>query len=131
MSFKCTVVTPEQQVLDETVSQVIIPAHDGQLGVLTGRAPILVRIGAGPLRIDSPNAKTRNVFIAGGIAQMKDNVLTILTEVATDPASIDAAAAQADLDAALKRPAPNQYAADEKAKAINIARAKLATAAAR
>ena len=40
MSFQCTVVTPEQQILDETVTQVILPAHDGQMGILTGRAPL-------------------------------------------------------------------------------------------
>lgn len=128
MSFKCTVVTPEQQVLDETVSQVILPAHDGQLGIRTGRAPLLVRIGAGPLRIDSPTAKSRSIFIAGGIAQMRDNVLTILTATATDPATINTASAQAELDTALKRTTTNQYAADEKAKAIKVARAKLAAA---
>jgi hypothetical protein len=48
MSFQCTVVTPEQQVMDETVTQAILPAHDGQLGVLTNRAPILVCGGTYP-----------------------------------------------------------------------------------
>ena len=47
MSFQCTVVTPEQQVLDETVTQAILPAHDGQMGILTGRAPLLVKLGVG------------------------------------------------------------------------------------
>ena len=52
MSFQCTVVTPEQQVLDETVTQAILPAHDGQIGILTDRAPLLVKLGVGPLRLD-------------------------------------------------------------------------------
>jgi len=41
MSFHCVVVTPEQQAADETVSQVILPAHDGEIGILTDRAPCL------------------------------------------------------------------------------------------
>ena len=39
MSFQCVIVTPEQQLLDETVSQAIVPAEDGLIGILTGRAP--------------------------------------------------------------------------------------------
>lgn len=39
MAFKCVVVTPEQQLLDESLTQAIIPAYDGLLGILTDRAP--------------------------------------------------------------------------------------------
>ena len=38
MSFRCVVVTPEQQTLDETITQAIIPVHDGLIGILTDRA---------------------------------------------------------------------------------------------
>ena len=39
MAFQCTIVTPEHQVLDESVRQAIVPAHDGLIGILTDRAP--------------------------------------------------------------------------------------------
>ena len=89
MSFQCVVVTPEQQTLDETVSQVVLPAHDGEIGILTDRAPLLVKLGVGELRIDLKGGQKRSYFIDGGIAQMKDNKLTILTNEATDPNAID------------------------------------------
>ena len=38
MPFHVVIVTPEHQVLDETVSQAILPAHDGEIGILTDRA---------------------------------------------------------------------------------------------
>jgi F-type H+-transporting ATPase subunit epsilon len=79
MSFQCTLVTPEQQVLDELITQAIIPAHDGLVGILTDRAPLLVKLGAGPLRLDLPNKTSKEFKITGGVAQMKDNKLTILT----------------------------------------------------
>ena len=50
MSFQCIVVTPEQEVLDAKVTQVILPADDGLIGILTNRAPMLARIGKGPRR---------------------------------------------------------------------------------
>jgi F-type H+-transporting ATPase subunit epsilon len=96
MSFQCVVVTPEQQVLDETVTQAILPAHDGQIGILTDRAPLLVKLGLGPLRLDLSAGQRRTLFIDGGIAQMKDNRLTILTQEALAPDAINVETARAE-----------------------------------
>jgi F-type H+-transporting ATPase subunit epsilon len=82
MGFQCTVVTPEQQAFDAEATQVILPTHDGLIGILKDRAPILVKVGKGSLRIDLPGGKSKHFAIDGGIAQMKDNKLTILTQTA-------------------------------------------------
>ena len=83
MAFRCVIVTPEQQTLDESVTQAIMPAHDGLIGIMTDRAPLLVKLAAGPLRVDLAAGGSRTYAIKGGIAQMKSNTLTILTNVAT------------------------------------------------
>jgi len=82
MAFNCVVVTPEQQVIDESVTQAIVPVVDGLLGILTDHAPLLAKLGAGPLRLDLASGQSRQYAIEGGIAQMKDNRLTILTNSA-------------------------------------------------
>ena len=82
MSFQCTVVTPEQQAFDAPVTQAILPAHDGLMGILTHRAPLLVKLGKGELRLDLPGGGSTRFKLDGGIAQMLDNKLTILTEKA-------------------------------------------------
>ena len=79
MSFQCTVVTPEQQAFDAAITQAILPSHDGLMGILTGRAPLLVRLGKGPLRLDLIGGKSQTFAVDGGVAQMKDNRLTVLT----------------------------------------------------
>jgi F-type H+-transporting ATPase subunit epsilon len=89
MSFQCTVVTPEQQVLDEQVTHAVVPAHDGQVGILTDRAPLLVKLGVGELRLDVAGGQRRSFLIDGGVAQMKDNRLTILTDEAIPAAEVD------------------------------------------
>ena len=96
MSFQCTVVTPEQQALDEPAEQVVLPAHDGQIGILPGRAPLLVKLGVGPLRVDLAGGERRFFLVDGGVAQMRDDKLTVLTQVATPADQIDVPAAQAD-----------------------------------
>lgn len=91
MSFHCVVVTPEQQVADETVNQVVFPAYDGQMGILTDRAPMLAKLGKGELKLTLANNSEKIYQVEGGIAQMKDNNLTILT---TKASSSDSATAE-------------------------------------
>ena len=131
MSFQCTVVTPEQQVFDETVTQAILPAHDGQVGVLTNRAPLLVKLGLGPLRLDVQGGPARTFFVDGGIAQMKDNRLTILTQEATPTAEIDAETARAEYAEAEARIPTDDRTRQDRAHAMRRARAKQELASAR
>lgn len=100
MAFHCTVVTPEQQVLDADVSQAILPAHDGLMGLLTDRSPLLVKLGVGPLRLDLPNNEKAYYLLDGGVAQMLGNKLTIVTERAFASNEIDYEAASAEYAAA-------------------------------
>ena len=112
MSFQCTIVTPEQQTLDEKVDQAILPAHDGLVGILTDRSPLLVKLGVGPLRVDTATGQ-RYFLVDGGVAQMKDNKLTVLTTSATPAEEIDAATARAEYaEAAARRGTDARAAAD-------------------
>lgn len=122
MAFQCTLVTPEQQVLDEQITQAIVPAHDGKVGVLTGRAPLLVKLGLGELRLDLVGGEKRVFFIDGGVAQMKDDVLTIVTDEAIPHAEIDAETARAELAEATAQVAADPQAYDDRQHRINRAR---------
>ncbi len=83
MAFQCDIVTPDHEVFKESVSSVVLPAHDGYLGILTNRAPLLVRLGAGTLTATLVRGGATAFEVRGGVAQMKDNRLTVLTETAT------------------------------------------------
>ncbi|PYU17757.1 MAG: hypothetical protein DMG29_00165 [Acidobacteria bacterium] len=48
-SIELEVVTPERQVVKETVSEVQLPALAGYLGVLPGHAPLVTELGVGEL----------------------------------------------------------------------------------
>src|SRR5687768_9261358 len=124
MAFQCVLVTPEQQVLDEQVTQAILAAHDGLLGILTDRAPLLARLGMGPLRLDLANGQRRYFFIDGGVAQMKDNKLTILTNEATPASEIDAETARAEYAEAAARRATDPETAADRDRQMRRAKAK-------
>src|SRR5438309_11324296 len=77
-TLQCVVVTPEKAVVDETVDFVALPMYDGELGVLPGRAPLIGRLGYGELRTRLGN-ETHRFFVDGGFAQVRANVVTVLT----------------------------------------------------
>jgi F-type H+-transporting ATPase subunit epsilon len=124
MAFRCVIVTPEQQALDESATQAIVPAWDGEIGILTNRAPLLIKLGLGALRVDLPGGQSRTFLIDGGIAQMNDNRLTILTDEATAKEDVDPEAARAEYTAAEARVPADQKERDERAHQLRRARLK-------
>ncbi len=128
MAFQCVLVTPEQQVLDETIAQAIVPAHDGQIGILTGRSPLLVKLGTGTLRVDLSGGQQRFFFVDGGVAQMKENKLTILSTDAAPAGAINAETARAELAEAEARKPTDTKSAQDRQHQMARAKAKLAVA---
>jgi F-type H+-transporting ATPase subunit epsilon len=123
MAFECVVVTPEQQAFSDKVTQAIIPAHDGLVGILTDRSPLLVKLGIGPLRLDLVNGQRVYFLIDGGVAQMKDNKLTVLTQEATPSSEITADAARAEVAAGTARRAVDAKSANERERQLARGRA--------
>src|SRR5437870_6355074 len=99
-SVQCVVVTPERAVLDEAVDFVALPLYDGELGVLPGRAPLIGRLGYGELRTRVAGT-ARRYFVDGGFAQVRDDVVTVLTSRAIPSGQIDTTAAVRELERAL------------------------------
>jgi F-type H+-transporting ATPase subunit epsilon len=126
MSFQIVVVTPEQQVLEETISQAILPAHDGQIGILTGRAPLLIKLGQGPLKLDFTGGRSRRLYVEGGIAQMKENKLTVLTQMAVPAEQINVESARAELAEATAQNPTDARTDEDRARRLTRARTMLA-----
>ncbi len=126
-TLQCVVVTPERALLDETVDFVALPMYDGELGVLPGRAPLIGRLGPGELRIRL-GGQTQRFFVDGGFAQVRGDVVTVLTPRAMKATEIDSAAATAALDAARAVAATPQAQAAQ-VKSQQRARAQLRIAA--
>jgi len=102
-TFHCSVITPERAVLETEATFVAFPAHDGEVGILPGRAPLVFKMGIGELRVESPEGNHR-YFVDAGFAQMVENRLTLLTEVAKAVEELDRTEAQRSLAAAREMP---------------------------
>lgn len=125
-TFQCTIITPEREVLNEPATSAVFTAHDGEIGILLNRAPLVTKLGIGHVRVDGPSG-TREFFIDGGFAQMLNNVLTILTEQAQAVEDINLASAQQALaDASALKISDAGYAARDRAIQRAQAQIKLA-----
>jgi F-type H+-transporting ATPase subunit epsilon len=121
--IRCVVVTPERAVIDEVVDFVALPMYDGELGVGLGRAALIGRLGYGELRTRRGTSVHR-YFIDSGFAQVRDDVVTVLTPRAIKAEDIDVAAATRALEAALA-PAPSAESQAEQFKSQQRARAQI------
>lgn len=79
--LQCVVITPERQVVDSPADSVVIPAHDGEVGILPSRAPLMCELGVGELRVTQAG-KTQRLLLDGGFAQVADNRVIVLTQAA-------------------------------------------------
>ena len=122
----CVVVTPERAVVDAAADSVVLPMYDGELGVLPGRAALIGRLGYGELRIRNGQSVER-YFVDGGFAQVRANVVTVLTARAKKADEIDVAKAEQEL-AAASAPAPTPERLEAALKAQERARAQLRVA---
>ncbi len=122
-SLQCVVVTPERTLLDEKVDFIALPMFDGELGVLPGRAPLIGRLGTGELRLTTGDHAQR-FYVDGGFAQIRGNVVTVLTSRAVPAEEIDVAKAEADLEAA-RQPAATAKERESRQQAAAKARIQL------
>jgi F-type H+-transporting ATPase subunit epsilon len=103
MSLRCVIVTPERTELDREAEYISLPLYDGELGVMSGRAPMIGRLGFGTLRLNTASGPEK-YYIDGGFAQVEDNVVNILTGKAVAVDLIDGDEARKALDDAQAMP---------------------------
>jgi F-type H+-transporting ATPase subunit epsilon len=123
-TFRCTVVTPERPVLDVAATFAALPAHDGEIGILHNRAPLLAKLGIGVLRVETP-AEKHLLYVDGGFAPVGHNRLTILTEQAKKADEIDAKAASQKLAEAKAMPAHTVEEVEQRSREIKRANVQL------
>jgi F-type H+-transporting ATPase subunit epsilon len=103
-SIELVIVTPERQLLRESVADVLLPGADGCLGILPGHAPLLTELGIGELSYHSSGAKqTGSLSIVRGFAEVLSDRVTVLAETGERAEEIDLARAEAALQRVEKR----------------------------
>lgn len=95
MTLTVRVVSPDKTVWDATAQEVILPSTTGQLGILSGHAPLLTALDTAVMRVrPSQNAEWVAIALMGGFAEVENNEVTILVNGAERGDSIDLEAAR-------------------------------------
>jgi F-type H+-transporting ATPase subunit epsilon len=107
-AIELIVVTPERQLLRETVVEVTIPGLDGALGVLPGHAPLITELGIGEMSYRTASSSHPPLLaVLRGFAEVLPDRVTLLAETAERAEEIDLARAEAAKARAEKRLASN------------------------
>lgn len=79
-----SVISPEASLYEGDATSVVVPAFDGELGILTGHAPLMTLLGKGTLVLRSDAAgEPRRFAIEGGFLQVVNDQVRVVTERGT------------------------------------------------
>jgi F-type H+-transporting ATPase subunit epsilon len=99
--LRLTVVTRERKIIDTDVEEVLLPAYDGEIGVLPGHTPLLTTLRIGVMRYRAGNAVER-IVLSWGFAEVLPDRVIVLAERGVLPSEIDYTTVEAERSAAEK-----------------------------
>ena len=87
--FKVEIVNPEKSFLvKDDVSEVVVPAFEGEMGILKDHISIISFLKPGIIKILSKSGD-ENYYVEDGIVEFKNNNLSILTSTIFNLADLD------------------------------------------
>ena len=102
-TFELEIATPEQLLVREQVSEAMIPAENGYIGVLPDHAPLFAQLGINPLEWKGAQSGHSVMMVAQGFIEVRDNHVRVLADEAQMASDIDLAAAEKELQAAIEQ----------------------------
>ena len=87
--FNIDIVNPEKSFLSkENVSEVVIPAFEGEIGILKDHISIISFLKPGIIKVFA-GSEEENFFVEDGVVEFKDNSLSILTSFIFNIKNVD------------------------------------------
>jgi F-type H+-transporting ATPase subunit epsilon len=100
MSVDLEIVSPERLLMSRPVDMVVIPAEEGEMGVLVKHAPMIVLLRGGVVRLYEGGQVTERLFVSGGFAEITPARVTVLADEAMPIAELSRAEGERRLAAA-------------------------------
>ncbi len=127
------IVSPDRLLLSQPVDMAVIPAAEGEMGVLPGHSPMIVLLQGGTITIHEGGRPTSQLYVSGGFAEVTPERCTVLADEAIPVSEVSRAQAETRLQAAqaeVTAAGTNVAAYDLAAAKVQSARAMLAAAGA-
>lgn len=94
MTIRCEIVSQDRTVFQGDVDIVVLPGVAGEMGILPHHAPVLTILKYGVIKIRR-QGKEELFAVAGGMAEVQPEIVTILADAAENVQEIDITRAQA------------------------------------
>lgn len=102
MVLSLKIITPDKTIWDGKVEEIILPSTTGQLGILSGHAPLLTALDVGVMRI-RPGKDWKAIALMGGFAEVENNEVKVLVNSAEIGDAIDRETASTEFEQAKSR----------------------------
>ncbi|HQV63519.1 MAG TPA: F0F1 ATP synthase subunit epsilon [Anaerolineales bacterium] len=94
MTIRCEIVSQDRTVFAGDVDIVVLPGAAGEMGILPKHAPVLTTLKYGIIKVRK-GGKEEVFTVAGGIAEVQPDIITVLADAAENVEEIDVARADA------------------------------------
>ncbi len=90
-TFQLEIITPEEEMFSASIYSLRVPAHNGNLGVLPGHAPMLASLNPGVVRVrrSEDSQETEYFSITGGFIDVSPERTIILADACERPRMLD------------------------------------------
>lgn len=122
-TLKLEIVTPEKVAYSDDVDSVVLPAVEGEMGVLPMHIPLMTMIKPGEIAV-SRGSEKKFLAVGEGFVTVNQTSVKILTDMAISWEHIDEAAAEAAVQRAQDAMARRHELGSEEAAAVQAALAK-------
>lgn len=93
MPIRCEIVSQDRTVFQGDVDMVVLPGAGGEMGVLPHHAPVLTTLKYGVIKVRQ-GGKEQVFAVAGGVAEVQPDIVTVLADAAENVEEIDVVRAQ-------------------------------------
>ena len=119
-TFQCVVISPRARILDCRSASIVLPAHDGLLGIWYNHMPMLCELGMGIMEVrgiaseDKPLPSDSFLIVDGGFAMINSNIVTVVVDDALTIQDIQAEKHEKILKEVLAKPVGDGYSLEQK-----------------
>jgi F-type H+-transporting ATPase subunit epsilon len=93
MTIRCEIVSQDRTVFEGDVDIVVIPGADGEMGILPKHSPVLTTLKYGIIKVRK-GGNEELFTVAGGVAEVQPDIVTILADAAENVKEIDVTRAE-------------------------------------
>ncbi|MCS6993514.1 MAG: ATP synthase F1 subunit epsilon [Anaerolineales bacterium] len=94
MPIRCEIVSQDRMVYQGEADIVVLPGTAGEMGILPHHAPLLTTLKYGIIRVRA-RGEEQIFTVAGGVAEVQPEIVTVLADAAENVEEIDVARAEA------------------------------------